>query len=86
MDFFRIILIIIVVYYALKLIARLVLPWLLKRFVNHMVQRQAQAFGFDPMQNRHQQQEKGKVTVDFAQRVPKEKKSDGEYVDFEEVD
>jgi hypothetical protein len=84
MKFLSVIFTIIIIYYVLKLIGRIVFPWLLKRWVNKMAQRHAEAFGQN-MGNQYQTQEKGKVTVQYQQTDKKTKRSDGEYVDYEEV-
>ena len=83
MAFIRVILVILIVYYSLKLIGRVVFPWLLKRWVLHMQRRYAPPGSYA---NDAHQQEKGRVTV--HQNKTKGRRSasnEGEYVDFEEV-
>jgi hypothetical protein len=82
MNFLRVILIIVIVYYVFKLIGRVVLPWLLKRWVTNMQKRHAESFG---QFNQTYQQDTGKVTVKQAPQQSKNRSNEGEYVDFEEV-
>jgi hypothetical protein len=83
MKFLSVILTIIIIYYVLKLIGRIVFPWLIKRWVSSMAKRQAEAFGH--VANPHSTQEKGKVTVQYSQKENKGNRNEGEYVDYEEV-
>ena len=78
-GFIRTILIIILIYYAFKILARIFLPFLMRKMMQkagESFQKQAQQF----QQQQNQQQTPPK------QEVPKSKKQVGEYVDFEEVD
>lgn len=84
MKFLSVIFTIIIIFYVLKLIGRIVFPWLLKRWISKMTQRQAEAFGQN-RGNQYQTHEKGKVTVQYPPSDKKNKRSDGEYVDYEEV-
>ncbi|MGJ8665909.1 MAG: DUF4834 family protein [Patiriisocius sp.] len=81
----RTLLIILIAYYALKLIIKFATPYFLKYVQKKMGQKFEDAFG--NMQQPKQQQEEGKITID---RVPsnaqKKSKVVGEYVDFEEID
>ena len=83
-NFIRTLLIILIIYYAIRLIVRYVLPILVDKSLKNMQQKmndQQQQFRQRP--NRPD----GKVTVErnrSNQRNPGE--DDGEYVDFEEVD
>lgn len=78
MEFFKIVLIIIAVYYGLKLLARLLLPFLLKRLL--------EKYGISPNQQYQSQSTKeGEVNIKDS---PKNKKkySGGEYISYEEVE
>ena len=79
--------IIVVVWYALRIIFRYVGPWLMKKGVQKM-QQKAEDKMRDQFGQRHRSsQEEGKVTVE----KPRDSSSrsgadDGEYVEFEEVE
>ncbi len=83
-GFLRTILIILLVYYALKIIGRIVFPMFFKRFVGKFEER---------VRNQQQQQsqskkhEVGETVIDRKPQSSKESNKEvGEYVDFEEVD
>jgi len=78
-GFIRTILIIILIYYAFKILARIFLPFLMRKMMQKAgenLQKQAEYF--------QQQQSQQQTTP--KQEMPKSKKQVGEYVDFEEVD
>lgn len=78
-NFLKTVGIIVIVYYALKFIGRLLFPVLVKKAVNNMQARQN-------MYQRSNRQE-GEVTIEKKQKQ-QNRASDqqGEYVDFEEID
>lgn len=83
-GFLRTILIIILVYYALKLIGRIVFPMLFKRVVGKFEEK---------VKNQQQHQTNtsshrvGETVIDKKPQSNKESNKDvGEYVDYEEVD
>ena len=83
-NFMRTILIILAVYYAFKLIARYVLPFILKRAINKMQDRAQQQHG-------NQQEDTnvnvGETSIDKKPSKQQQgKNSVGEYVDYEDVD
>lgn len=84
-SFLKVVLIILIIYYVLKLIGRVVFPWLLKRWVNNLQKRYSQQpFGYGGQQP--YEQEKDRVTVHTSKQQNKKSSSkDGEYVDYEEV-
>ena len=78
-GFIRTILIIILIYYAFKLLARIFLPFLMRKMMQKAgenLQKQAEYF----------QQQQNQQPTPPKQEMPKSKKQVGEYVDFEEVD
>ena len=84
MGFLKIIAIIVLIYYALKFIGRLAAPFLVKKMADKMNQN------FQNRQSQYQQQEQskpeGEVTVESKQsKESKFSKTEGEYVDFEEL-
>ena len=85
-GFVRTILIIMLIWYGIKILSRLFAPYLM-RFV---AKKAEQKFGqqFNQQQNRAQtQQKEGETTID---KTPKQNKASnknvGEYVDYEEID
>jgi len=83
-TFMRTILILIIIYYVFKLIARYVLPFFLKRFIHKMQDKAQQQYG-------NQQQETnvnvGETSIDKKpNQQGQSNNSAGEYVDYEEVD
>jgi hypothetical protein len=82
-GFLRTILIIVIIYYAIRLFARYVLPLLVDKGIKNMQQKmQNQQF-----QNQRQSRPDGEVTIETKKTTRnQESQSDGDYVDFEEVD
>jgi hypothetical protein len=89
MGLLRTVLIILLIYFGLKILARLFAPFLL-RFVAKKAERrfgqQFQGFNSDPRENKQRQKE-GETVID---KMPDKKKSTntdvGEYIDYEEVE
>ncbi len=80
---FRTVVIIAIIYFAIRLFTRYVLPLIVENKVKE-IQKKMQ-------EQQRQQQSKGKqegdVTIDYdAKRNTMHNRNDGEYVDFEEVD
>ncbi len=83
MAFFRILLIIIIVYYLLKFVARYLFPRLLRYMLKRMGAQTGQNFA-----NPHQQRQKsdGEISIDYIPKTEKQTQIEsGEYVDYEEV-
>jgi len=85
MTFVQTILIVLLVYYSLKFLLKLAAPYLMRYISKKASQKFGDAFGQGPSENRNM--EEGDVSID---KMPfsksKNKKTVGEYVDFEEVD
>lgn len=86
-GFIRTILILLLIYYGIKILTRLFAPFLIK-FITKKAQ---QRFGgqFDPFQKQqhHQKPNKeGDVTIDKMPNTQSATKDVGEYVDYEEID
>ncbi len=87
MGFLRTILIIIIVYYVIRLFTRYILPGL---FVGYMDKKMnefsKQQMKQQQRQNQQAQQREGEVTIDYKPGdSPKNKPSKGDYVDYVEV-
>jgi hypothetical protein len=76
---------VILIYFALLLIWRYVVPFLLKRFFRKMQQRFSQySIGFD----KQEQKQEGEINIDSVPEDPKKETrpvNEDEYVDFEEI-
>ncbi|WP_248723017.1 DUF4834 family protein [Seonamhaeicola sp. ML3] len=83
----RTILIIILIYFGVKILARLLSPFLAKFIIKKAEQRFGQPFGQYKNTTQEQASKKaGEVTID---KIPNRKASNkdvGDYVDFEEID
>jgi hypothetical protein len=85
MNFIGTILIIALIYYAFKFIARLVFPLLFKKVMNNVEKK------FNEQQHRSSRNEppvkEGETVIDKAPRQTKKINDDaGEYVDYEELE
>ena len=91
MDFIRTVLIILLVFFALRFSWKLAKPYLMRYIAKKMGERFEKSFGSNPFgdhpfQNNKKEKE-GNVTIDRnAPNTPKSSKKVGEYVDFEEVE
>ncbi|WP_303317737.1 DUF4834 family protein [Flavivirga abyssicola] len=85
-GFVRMILIILLIYFGIKILSRLFAPFLVKYVAKKAEQRFGDQFG----QFRNQQQEKpkkeGEVTIDKIPKTKTSNKNVGDYVDYEEID
>ena len=78
-SFLRTVGIIVIIYYGLKFVGRLLFPIAVKKAVNNMQARQTQY--------QRDQKREGEVTVEKdRQQQSSRRHTEGEYVDFEEVD
>jgi hypothetical protein len=78
-SFLRTVGIIVIIYYALKFLGRLLFPIVVKKAVNNMQERQSQY--------QRDQKREGEVTVENKrQEQDRNRRNEGEYVDFEEID
>ncbi|CAH8285516.1 uncharacterized protein DUF4834 [Mariniflexile fucanivorans] len=79
----RVILIILLIYYGLKILSRLFAPLLLK----FLAKKAEEKFGGQFNQRSQQQPKKeGEVTIDKMPNTKTSNKDVGEYVDYEEID
>ncbi len=86
LSFLKTLLIIILVYYAVKFLFRLLLPYFLRYIAKKATQKMERTFS--GMHNHQTEKPKeGKVTIDHPPiKQRKNKKTVGEYVDYEEID
>lgn len=81
MALLRTILIILLVYYGLRFIAKFIFPIIVKKAVSKVEEN---------LKNQYKQQQpqskEGEISVDYAPKPPSSNQKVGEYIDFEEVD
>ncbi len=86
MTFLKTILIVLLVYYGLKLLIRFATPYIL-RYISKKASQQFEQFFGNPSNTDHSAQKEGKITLD---NIPPKRRSTGkkvgEYVEYEEVD
>ncbi|HAH26011.1 MAG TPA: DUF4834 domain-containing protein [Prolixibacteraceae bacterium] len=79
-NFLRTVGIIVITYYVLKFVGRLLFPIIVKKAVNNMQARQS-------TYTHAQRKAEGEVTIEKKQgQQGRHQNTEGEYVDFEEVD
>ncbi len=80
-NFLRTVGIIVVLYYVLKFVGRLLFPIVVKKAVNNMQERQSQ------YQRQQEYKPEGEVTIKKDRMdQPRTRNTEGEYVDFEEIE
>ena len=79
------ILIIILVYYTLKLLARLFAPFLVKYAAKKFEQKFGNGYNYNS-QGSEKNQKEGETVIDSVPKQQKSNKNVGEYIDFEEID
>jgi len=80
-SFLRTVGIIIIIYYVLKFVGRLLFPIVVKKAVNNMQERQSQ------YQRQQQHKPEGEVTIEKDRKQQtRTNTTEGEYVDFEEIE
>lgn len=84
MAFLKTILIILLIYYALKSILRYFSPSII-RYITKKVGENFQR-GFETQRNSSPSSKNGEVTIDKRTKTSSSKKKVGEYIDFEEID
>ena len=79
----RTILILLLIYYGVKIVSRLFAPYLIK-YVSKKAEKQfGEQFGGFPQEPA---QKEGEITIDKGPKNKSSNKSVGEYVDYEEID
>ncbi len=86
MDVLRTILIILIVYYSVRFISRLLVPIVLRMFMNRAQRNFQQQFGQFQQQQKSQKDEKESIDSKPKNKPDSSGSSVGEYVDFEEVE
>lgn len=79
----RTILIILVIYFGIKILSRLFSPFLIKFVVKKAEERFGGQFG---SQRQDPQKKEGEVTIDKIPKTKSSNKNVGDYIDYEEID
>ncbi len=82
MGLIKTILIIMLVYYVLKIVARMAFPHIMKRAMDKMNAKMREQQGY----TQNESQQVGKTVIDKKPNNKTSSNSVGEYVDYEEVD
>ena len=87
MGFLRTILILLLIYYSFRFLARIFAPFLIKKVVGNMQEKAQKRYNQYHQQTHSNQTKEGETTIDKKPNSNKEgNKTVGEYVDFEEID
>ena len=82
----KVILIILLIYYGVKILSRIFAPLLLKFITKKAEQRFGEQFGGFRNPNPKQTKNEGEITIDKMPNNKTSNKNVGEYVDYEEVE
>jgi len=87
-SFLQTVLIILLVYYGLKIILKFSKPYIMKYIAKKANERFGQSFGNDPFNSTStKKEEEGNITIEKSQANTKTSNPNvGEYVDYEEVE
>lgn len=86
-GFVRMVLIILLIYFGIKILSRLFAPFLIKYVAKKAEQRFGDQFGqFGKQQQEEKQRKEGEVTIDKVPKTKTSNKNVGDYVDYEEID
>ncbi|MDO5980433.1 DUF4834 family protein [Flavivirga spongiicola] len=85
-GFVRMILIILLIYFGIKILSRLFAPFLVKYVAKKAEQRFGDQFGQFGKQQQEKQKKEGEVSIDKIPKTKTSNKNVGDYVDYEEID
>lgn len=86
-TFFKTLLILLLVYFGLKILFRLAMPFLMRYIAKKASQKMENAFRRTQYQSENNKQKEGKITIDdIPKKKSRNKKPVGDYVDYEEID
>ena len=82
-SFFRIIVVIILIYYGFKMVMKFIAPKVVEKAADKLFQEMKNKEASKGRQTVRQ----GDVTIDYSDKKPKQyKRADGDYIEFEEID
>lgn len=86
-TFLKTLLIILLVYFGIKILFRLAMPYILRFIAKKATQKMENAFRGTQFHTQNHSQKEGKTTIDdFPKNKSRNKKPVGDYVDYEEID
>lgn len=85
-GFVRMILIILLIYFGIKILSRLFAPFLMKYVAKKAEQRFGEQFGQPRRQKQENTKKEGEITIDKIPKTKTSNKNVGDYVDYEEID
>lgn len=85
-GFLRTVLIIVLIYYGVKILMRLSAPYMAKFLSKKMQERYGEQFGQQQSPNRSSGKEGETVIDTMPKQTPTSNKKVGEYIDYEEID
>ncbi|OUR90719.1 DUF4834 domain-containing protein [Flavobacteriales bacterium 34_180_T64] len=87
MGFLRTILIILLIYYGVKILSRIFAPYLLRYMSKKMQERFGQQFNQQEQKTKGASHKEGETVIDkVPQSDTSSNKNVGEYIDYEEID
>jgi len=82
-SFFRVIVVIILIYYGFKMVMKFIAPKVVEKAADKLFQEMKNKEASKGRQTVRQ----GDVTIDYSDKKPKQyKRADGDYIEFEEID
>lgn len=82
-SFFRILFVIILIYYGFKMVMKFIAPKVVEKAADKLFQEMKNKEASKGRQTMRQ----GDVTIDYSDKKPKQyKRGDGDYIEFEEID
>lgn len=82
-SFFRVIVVIILIYYGFKMLMKFIAPKVVEKAADKLFQEMKSREASKGRQTVRQ----GDVTIDYSDKKPKQyKRADGDYIEFEEID
>ncbi len=82
-SFFRVLVIIILIYYGFKMVMKFIAPKVVEKAADKLFQEMKNKEASKGRQTMRQ----GDVTIDYSDKKPKQyKRADGDYIEFEEID
>lgn len=86
-TFLTTLLILLLVYFGLKILFRLAMPFLMRYIAKKAAQKMEKAFGGNTFNNGNQSDKEGQTSLhNVSKKKTRNKKPVGEYVDYEEID
>ncbi len=86
-TFLKTLLIILLVYFGLKIAFRLLMPYIMRYIAKKATQKMENAFRGSSFNTEKPKQKEGKITIDdLSRKKSRNKKPVGDYVDYEEID